>query len=212
MSRKATAEKFRDEVYDISVTGRNVLVTDGMLQYAIEKISKIDRFSNRVVDVNVVMDIQKLEHRVDLTVKVDQIVIRCSASTDNMYASIDKVVDRLKAQLSRYKRRIRDHQLKGITPLEISETVVAPSPEEEVDQINDEIASENAANLINNYTPHEIVCKETRPLKILNYGEAVMKMELSQDPFMVFKGEEDQKIKVIYRREDGNFGIIEPEK
>lgn len=212
MSRKATAEKFRDDVYDISVTGRNVLVTDTMLQYAIEKISKIDRFSSRVVDVNVVMDIQKLEHRVDLTMKVDHIVIRCSASSDNMYASIDKVVDRLKAQLSRYKRRIKEHSLKGITSIEINETVLSPSPEDEIQEINEEIASENTADLIGRYAPHQIVSKESRPLKTLNYSEAVMKMELSEDQFMVFKGEEDQKIKVIYRREDGNFGIIEPER
>lgn len=212
MSRKSTAEKFRDDVYDITVTGRNVLVTDGMQQYAIDKISKIDRFANRVVDVAVVMDIQKLEHRVDLILKIDHIFIRSSASSDNMYASIDKVVDRLKAQLSRYKRRIRDHQVKGIPSIEISETIVAPSLEEEIEQINDEIVSDITADLINKYIPHQIVSQETRPLKTLNYGEAVMKMELSEDLFMVFKGEEDQKIKVIYRREDGNFGIIEPER
>lgn len=212
MSRKAIIEKFQNDVYDISVTGRNVLVTEAMQQYAIDKISKIDRFSNRVVDVNVVMDIQKLEHRVDLIVKVDQIVIRCSASSDNMYASIDKVVDRLKSQLSRYKRRIREHQIKGITSIEISETIVAPSGDEEIEQINDEIISENNVQLISSYAPHQIVSKETRPLKTLNYSEAVVKMELSGDSFMVFRGEEDQKIKVIYRREDGNFGIIEPEK
>lgn len=212
MSRKAIIEKFQDDVYDISVTGRNVLVTDAMQQYAIDKISKIDRFSNRVVDVNVVMDIQKLEHRIDLIMKVDQIVIRCSASSDNMYASIDKAVDRLKSQLSRYKRRIRDHQIKGTTSTEISETVVAPSLEEEISQFNDEIASESNAQLIGNYIPHQIVSKESRPLKTLNYSEAVMKMELSGEAFMVFRGEEDKKLKVIYRREDGNFGVIEPEK
>lgn len=212
MSRKTMIEKFQDDLYDISVTGRNVLVTDAMQQYAIEKISKIDRFSNRIVDVNVVMDIQKLEHRIDLILKVDQIIIRCSASSDNMYASIDKVVDRLKAQLSRYKRRIRDHQVKGAPSIEINETVFTSTPEEEINQFNDDISSENNAQLINTYVTHQIVSRESRPLKTLNYGEAIMKMELSGDSFMVFRSEEDQKLKVIYRRDDGNFGVIEPEK
>lgn len=212
MSRKAIVEKFQGDVYDITVTGRNVLVTDAMQQYAIDKISKIDRFSNRVVDVNVVMDIQKLEHRVDIIMKVDQIIVRCSANSENMYASIDKAVDRLKSQLSRYKRRIREHQIKGTTAVDINEVIVAPSVEEEIETFNDEIVSETNANEISKYVPHKIVSKETRPLKTLNYSEAIMKIELSGEDFMVFRGEEDRKIKVIYRREDGNFGVIEPEK
>ena len=211
MNRKAIVEKFQDDLYDISVTGRNVLVTDAMQQYAIDKIAKIDRFSNRVVDVNVVMDIQKLEHRVDIIMKVDQIVIRSSACNDNMYASIDKAVDRLKAQLRRYKGRIRDHQAKGTIFTEINETIIAATSDEELHQFNDEIVSESSANLVGQYQPHQIVSKETRPLKTLNYGEVLMKMELSGDNFMVFRSEEDKKLKVIYRRQDGNFGIIEPE-
>lgn len=212
MSRKAIFEKFQGDVYDITVTGRNVLVTDAMQQYAIDKISKIDRFSNRIVDVNVVMDIQKLEHRVDITMKVDQIVVRSSANSENIYSSIDKAVDRLKSQLSRYKRRLREHQIKGAATVDINEVIVAPSIEEEIETFNDEIVSDTSANEINKYVPHKIVSKETRPLKTLNYSEAIMKIELSGDDFMVFRGEEDHKLKVIYRRDDGNFGVIEPEK
>ena len=77
------------------MTGRHVLVTDAMKDYAVDKIVKIDRFNARIIDVTVVMDIQKLEHRVDITMKVDHIFIKASASSDNMYASIDKAVDRL---------------------------------------------------------------------------------------------------------------------
>jgi putative sigma-54 modulation protein len=60
------------------------------------------------------------------------------------------------------------------------------------------------------YTTHEIVKQDTLPLKTLTNEEAVMKMDLSKDMFMIFKNEADQKIKVIYRRDDGNYGIIEP--
>lgn len=209
MSRKAVAEKFSDDVYDITVSGRHVQVTEGMEKYAIEKISKIEKHFNRVIDVEVEMDIQKLVHRVDIVMKVDSIVIRSSASTDNMYASIDKAVDKLKAQLRRYKQRIQDHQVKRNNSVDIRVQIVAP--EIDLAVVNDEIISENAAQLIENYRPHEIVSEETRPLKTLNRKEAIMKIELSGDPFLVFRSEEDQKLKVIYRRKDSNFGIIEPE-
>jgi putative sigma-54 modulation protein len=208
MSRKAVAEKFSDDVYDITVSGRHIQVTEGMEKYAIEKISKIEKHFNRVIDVAVEMDIQKLLHRVDIVMKVDSIVIRSSATTDNMYASIDKAVDKLKAQLRRYKQRIQDHQVKRNNSVDIKVQVIAP---EELDIVNDEILSENAAQLIENYAPHEIVSEESRPLKTLNRKEAIMKIELSGDPFLVFRSEEDRKLKVIYRRKDRNFGIIEPE-
>ncbi len=209
MSRKAVAEKFSDEVYDITVSGRHVQVTEGMEKYAIDKISKIERHFNRVIDVVVEMDIQKLVHKVDIVMKVDSIVIRSSASTDNMYASIDKAVDKLKAQLRRYKQRIQDHHSKKNNSVDVKVQIVAP--ELEIDVVNDEILSENAAQLIENYTPHQIVSEESRPLKTLNRKDAIMKIELSGDPFLVFRSEEDRKLKVIYRRKDNNFGIIEPE-
>lgn len=207
MTRKAVAAKFQDDVYDISVTGRHVLVTEPMKDYAIEKILKIDRFNNRIIDVNVVMDIQKLDHRVDITLKVDQTFIKSSASSDNMYASIDKAVDRLEAQLRRYKGRLHEHQMKGLPVIDMNVNVL-----EQLNEVNDEIESESGVRLIDEYRPHKIISRETRPLKTLNNDEAIMKMELSGDFFMIFRGEDDHKLKVIYRRNDGNFGIIEPEK
>lgn len=211
MSRKTTAEKFQNEEYAISVTGRHVLVTDAMEQYAIEKISKIERFMDRLIEVNIVMDIQKLEHRIDITMKAGNLIIRASGASDNMYASIDKAVDRLETQLRRYKGRLREHQLREHPSIDMNVNIVSRN-EALIDEVNDEIASANTAALVDSYTPHRIVSRESRPLKTLNYKEALMKVELSGDAFLVFRSEEDQKLKVIYRRNDGNFGILEPER
>ena len=60
------------------------------------------------------------------------------------------------------------------------------------------------------FKPHRVIKQESRPLKTLTYDEAIMKMELSGDSFLLFKNEVDQKLKVIYRRKDENYGIIEP--
>lgn len=210
MSRKTVAAKFQDEEYDITVTGRNVMVTEAMKSYAIEKISKIDRFNNRVTDVNVTMDIQKVEHRVDLMLKVDQLLIKSSAVSDDMYSAIDKAVDRLQTQLRRYKRRIRDHHLKSGSAIDMNVNIVRPG-EEVLNEINDEIESANANELFDSIIPHAVISRETRPLKTLNSEEAIMKLELSGDIFLLYRAEEDRKLKVIYRRNDGHLGIIEPE-
>jgi putative sigma-54 modulation protein len=212
MNRKALAAKFQDDVYDITVTGRHVLVTDAMKDYAIDKIVKIDRFNARIIDVNIVMDIQKLDHRVDITLKVDHVFIKASATSENMYASIDKAVDKIETQVRRYKDRINEHQKKGGAVIDMNVNILETPTNAVLKELNDDIESESSVRLIDGYRPHKILSRETRPLKTLNGHEAVMKMELSGDFFMIFRGEEDQKLKVIYRRNDGNFGIIEPEK
>jgi putative sigma-54 modulation protein len=208
MNRKAKAAEFLQEAYNVTVTGRNVLVTEAMKQYAIEKISKIERFSSRILDVIVTMDVQKFEHRVDIVLKISHFKIKSQANTDNMYASIDKAVDKIEAQLLRYKTKLQDHQ--GIAAKDVEMQVnVLQAADEEILQVNDEIEDENRKRLLDRYTPHQIVKKEICGLKTLTDGEAMMKMELSGDEFMIYIGEDTQQLKVIYRLEKGNYGMVE---
>jgi len=209
MSRKSKALEFIQEGYNISVTGRNVSVTDSMKDYAIEKISKIERFSTRIVDVVITMDIQRYMHRVDVVLNVDHIKIKATATSDNMYASIDKVADKIDAQLRRYKKRIHEHQGKAVETTEMRVNVLKPIDQEEILEINDEIDEENIRKENERYQHHQIVKQETSPLKVLTVDEALMKIDLSDDHFLIFRNEADKKLCVIYRRDDGNYGIIE---
>ncbi len=211
MNRKTKALQFANEEYNIAVTGRHVEITDSMKDYAIEKVSKIERFSQRIIDVIVTMDIQKLEHRVDIVLRVDHTKIKASASSDDMYASIDKAVDKLSEQLRRYKSKLNDHHAKGGKVVEMNVNVFKAPRAEELLDVNEDIEEENRRRLEAAYHPHQIVAKETRPLKTLTNDEALMKMELSRDVFLVFRSEEDRKLKVMYRRTDGDYGVIEPE-
>jgi len=210
-SRKAKAAEFVGEEYAIMVTGRNVHVTEAMKQYALEKIGKIERFGLRLIDVQVIMDIQKLEHRVDIILKVDHIKIKSQALSENMYASIDKAIDKMQNQIRRYHDRIRDHQGKHPQTVDMNVNVWSNALEAELSDVNEEIEGESQRRAIDSYGSHKIVQKDTIPLKVLTKEEAIMKMELSGDVFLIFRQEEDRKLKVIYRRRDGNYGIIETE-
>lgn len=205
MSRKNKALEFADAGYDIQITGRHLEITDSMKDYAIEKISKIDRFMNRIIDVNVILDIQKLDKRVEIILKAGTTKITSSACSTDMYVSIDQAVDKLEAQLLRYKSKLQDHHAHDRETINMKVNVISPRQIEEELDADDEYFQDGAF-----FKPHRIVNQETRPLKILTYDEAIMKMELSGDSFLIFKNEVDQKLKVIYRRKDGNFGIIEP--
>jgi putative sigma-54 modulation protein len=202
-TRKEKVAEF-DQGYKVLVTARHMHISDGMKQHAIDRIAKLDHIGDRILDVNVTMDIQKLNHMCEILMKYGHTLIRSHASTTDMYASIDQAVSKLKLQLQRYKRKLRDHYKKGYPVKEIPIQVVAPSAGEETEL--EEVGGANEVAL-----SHRIVAMEVGRLKILSDDEAVMKMELSGDPVMVFRAESDRQLKVIYRRQDGNYGIIAPE-
>ena len=77
-------------------------------------------------------------------------------------------------------------------------------------RINDEIEEENLRHQIEEGVP-VIIANEVIPLKTLSTNEAMMRMDISQDSFQLFRCKEDKKLKVIYRRDDGNYGIIQAE-
>lgn len=199
--------KHESHDFPISITGRHVLVTEAMKEYAKEKLLKLEHLSKDILDIHLTMDIQRQEHRVDIMIKAGRFVVKTHASTPDMYASIDKAVDKLLARLGKYKSKMQKHHAKALSVVDIEVNVIKSGFLEEV---NDAIDEANRRAIEEEFS-HQIVSKETRPLKTLTSDEAVMKMDLSGDAFMVYRSEEEQKIRVIYKREDGNYGLIFPE-
>jgi len=207
MNRKAKALEFADAAYNVQITGRHLQITDAIKDYTIEKVSKIERFMNRIIDVNVIIDIQKLDHRVEIILKAGHVKIRSLASSTDMYVSIDQAVHKLEAQLLRYKSKLQDHHAKGHAVPDMPVSVWGREEMEDQVHIDDEVFKDQE----NRFRPHHLVKQEKRPLKTLSYEEAIMKMELSGDAFMIFKHESEGRLKIIYRRQDENYGIIEPD-
>lgn len=203
--------EFTKDGYTVKVFGRHVSITDAMKNYAVEKVSKIERFHSRILEVIITMDVRKFLHIVDITLKVDHTKIKSHYVGDNMYASIDLAVDKLQRQLSRYKSRIQDHHAQARSVVDMRVNVFKASAEANLDEVNDQIEEQNRLSLDRKLTPPQVVSQETLPLKTLTIDEAIWHLELSGEPFMIYKSEEDRKIKVIYRREeDGNLGVVEP--
>ncbi len=207
MSGKAGQE---ETGYNVTITGRHVQVTDAMKDYALEKFSKLERFSpNQIIDLHVTIDIQKLLHRVKAEMKFGHYYIQVSAESDDMYKSIDKSVERLERKLRKYKVKLQNHNRSPLQMVDMQVNILKTN--DRVDEINEEIDEANRQQMEDTFAPHQIVKEEQRPLKTLTTGHALMKMELSDKPLLVYRCEEDQKIKVLYRREDGDYEIISPE-
>lgn len=196
--------------YRIDIVGRHVQVTEPMKNYAWDKLSKVERFHNHIMHVHVTLDIQKLEHICILMIKIDHIQIKAQASSTDMYVSIDKAVDRLQNLLRRYKSRIQDHHKKALSIVDMQVNVLQ-KPIDEVAEINQEIEMEVSRMKGAALSPPALIGTEKKPLKTLTVDEALMKIELSGDNFLIYRSEEDCKLKVLYRRTDGNYGLIQPE-
>lgn len=203
--------KFEDEEalgYRIDIVGRNIQITEPIRAYVWDKLSKIERFHNHIMYVHMTLEIQKLEHVCTVVLKIDHTQVKCQANSTDMYASIDRAIDRLHNLLSRYKSRLQDHHKKKLSVIDMQVNVLQ-RPYNEIEEINAAIEAENASQ--NGLTVPKIIGTETKPLKMLTVDEALMKMALSGDHFLIFRCEEDQKLKILYRRSDGNYGLIQPE-
>jgi len=199
-------DKFDSEEYPIHLIGRHLDITEAMQSYAVDKLKKVKRFGCRLIEASIVMDIQRFVHSVDFILDVNNTKIKVSGKSTDMYASIDLAIGRLEAKLRKYHKRLSMHHATGNKSLKVH--VVQGAPLEEInDQIEEATLRAHEEELI----PHAVISQETMHLKTLTQEEAVMKMELSSDPCLIYVGEDDRKMKVIYRREDGNYGIIAAE-
>jgi len=202
-----------DEPYRLSVFGHNVEVTKSIREYIIEKLHKIEHFTDLLIDVNVRLDVQKLNHNCEIVMKYSHFKVVTHAMTTDMYASIDKAFSRLQSKLRRWKSRMQQHHDRLPQPITIVEVPVSvlEKQQQELDDINDAIEEENLKELEAMAAP-KVAKTKSMPLKTLTLDEAIMKMELAHYNFMLYRDEVDQNLKVIYLRRDGSYGIIAAEE
>ncbi|QVL55387.1 MAG: ribosome-associated translation inhibitor RaiA [Simkaniaceae bacterium] len=204
-----SSKKFDQQEYTVNIIGKHIEVTKPIRDYVEEKISKIESLSTHIIDVRVNLDVQKLNHTVDIIMKFSHFKVNVHAITENLYTSIDKAFERLYTKLRKWKSRIQDHHAKGVSVTEM-EINVFEHAQHEIEEINQEIIDANNESLKEDYVLPKVIKKKKRSLKNLTMDEAVMKMELSNDHFMIYRSEEEQALRVIYRRRDGSYGVVSP--
>lgn len=171
----------------ITVRGKNIQITDALRDYATKKVERIDKYFDRPVEAQVMLTVEKDHHTVEVTAMVDGLILRGEESSPDMYASIDLVSDKLEKQIERYKtrisRRLRNNGFKN-------GAVVQAIPDEDGPRI---------------------VRSKRFPMKPMPVEEAVLQMNLLNHDFFVFMNAETERFAVVYKRKDGNYGLIEPQ-
>ncbi len=197
-----------DESLNVTIIGKNIEITNPIKQYITEKLAKVEKVLPHIIEVIVRLEVQKLNHQVDIVMKFSHFKVKVHAMTPDMYATIDKTFEKLKAKLMKWKGRIQDHHAKGIKVIDLQVNVLEKGEEDELQAINDEIEEQNYQEMEKQLNPPKVVKRKTRHVKTLTLDEAVMKMELSGDNFLIFRCEEDLEFKILYRRKDSSFGEI----
>lgn len=178
---------------EINVRGKNIEATPALVDYAHKKLGKLDKHFEKSTDAQVVLSVIKEEHIVEVTLNLNGLILRGEESTGDMYASIDMVVDKLERQVKKYKTRM-NKSLRQRGMRIISEKHAAIEAEERMEE-----------------EAPQVVRTKRFPLKPMTVEEAILQMDLLGHNFFVFGNADSDAVNVVYRRKDGDYGLIEPE-
>lgn len=173
---------------NISITGRNFDITSAIRSYTEGKIGKLDRFLTAGSDALVTLSVEKYRHKVEVLIKSNGLLIQAESITGEMYSAVDDVMEKLDRQIRKYKDKITTRRK------DAGKQVQSIEPG---DALTHNIA---------------IIKKKKFTMKPMDPEEAAMQMELLDKDFFVFTNNQSGDINVIYRRKDGDFGLIEPMK
>ncbi|MCQ2978906.1 MAG: ribosome-associated translation inhibitor RaiA [Clostridia bacterium] len=174
---------------NIKLTGKNIDLTDGLKERVDDKMSKLDKYFNKDVDAQVTLKVQKLDQIAEVTIPLKGTILRAEVKDKDMYNSIDTVVSKLEKQLQKFRSKLRDkHRDDNV--------FVGPMIEDDKDEYAEEIQISKEKHF------------EFRPM---SDEEAIMQLNLLDHDFYVYKDTKDFKVRVVYAKADGTYGIITEE-
>lgn len=174
-----------------SVTFKNIDPSDPLKDYVTSKLDRMDKLLDNPAEAQVVLSVEKIRHYTEIRLKGDRLNIVCREKASDMYSSIDLALDKLEKQLKKQKEKIKNHRPnKGADSVREMNPEMNPTPEAAPDMPEIRIESID-------YKPMDI-------------EEAGMQLELTDDNFLVFTNSRTNQVNVIYRRNNGGLGLIEP--
>ncbi len=182
----------------VKVTGRHLQITEAINDYVTKKIEGLHLDYPKIIEAHVILEVEKYRHSAEVVlVCSNHITIEACEETDDMYAAIDAVTDKVARQMRKYKTRLmKKHRPRKDIGHHLEEHVLEAEPVE-MD------GEEDGAH-------HPIVRTERYPVKPMFVDEAVLQLEMSHRQFIVFMNPKTSRMNVLYRRKGGDFGLIEP--
>ena len=182
----------------LHITGKQMDVGNALQTHVGDRLEgAISKYFANPIEAHVVFSHEGSGYRVDCTVHVGHGVdAQSHASGNDIYATFDTAAERLEKRVRRYKRRLRDHHGRERPPADAYRAqtyVLAPEPEEEAQE---------------EFKP-VIIAESTSDIHTRSVGEAVMQMDLTEAPVLMFRNSGNGHLNVVYRRTDGHIGWID---
>ncbi|MEG0021320.1 MAG: ribosome-associated translation inhibitor RaiA [Bacilli bacterium] len=174
---------------EFTIRGKNLEVTDSIKTYIKEKIGKLDKYfeNPKKLTATVLISVKNNEQTVEVTIPAKKIILRAEEGNKDLYASIDLVSEKMERQIRKNKTKMNNKKNKKI-----------------IQELNFTQEKENEEN-----NESFIVKRKILEMKPMNEEEAILQMELIGHEFFIFKNEETGNDSVVYRRKDGNYGLID---
>jgi putative sigma-54 modulation protein len=161
-------------------------------EYAEGKIARVKKYVEEPIEAHVVLKVEKFRHIAEVSIDANGIRINGTEETNDMYSAIDMVVDKIEAQVRKYREKLRRRKpADGVKHLPVSMNVLA------------------SGDLQEDREPR-VIKTEQFYAKPMDVDEAIMQLDLSNSEFLVFTNSRTHRLNVLYQRQDGNYGLIEP--
>lgn len=176
----------------ISISGKGIEVSEYLRELIDKKVGKLERYFPKDTEVQVTMAVERNRHIVEVTIPYENVIIRGEEVTGDMYASIDNVLDKLEKQIIKHRTKLEKNLKTGAFKHD------APLFGGTYDEFDEEES--------------RIVRVKRFALKPMTEEEAILQLSLLDHSFYVFLNADTNDINVLYKRRDGNYGLIEPER
>lgn len=173
----------------ISINGKNIEVSDYLRDLVTKKVSKLDKYFPEDTEAHVLLAVERNRHIVEVTIPYSGGIIRGEEVSGDMYASIDTVLAKVEKQITRHRTKL--------------EKTLRADAFAEADFVDYEDDEDDAGS---------VVKVKRFSIKPMDVEEAVLQMELLGHSFYVFENADDGQVNVVYKRKDGNYGLIEPDR
>jgi len=187
----------RGNTMRVELRGKHVPIDPTLRRYAQQRLHKLSRFFDHVAEAHVTASMHRGQYRADVLLNVDGLLLRAEEQAHDLQAALDSAADKLERQLTKFKGKLysRSRARARQTPLPEAQTlppVEAAPPAEPADEPT-------------------IVRSKRFAMKPMAPEEAALQMELLHHDFYVFRNGDSGQVNVVYRRNDGSYGLIEPE-
>ena len=170
----------------VTVTFRHMDSSEPLRKYAEEKSERLSKYLFEPIEIHWSLSVEKIRHNADANITANGVSIKAQESTQDMYSAIDAVLDKLEKQVRKHKEKLKDHK---------------PHTDQPPGKILPKASRPEGGS--------RIVKTENRFAKPMSVEEAAEQMGVADHDFLVFLDSQTNNINVIYRTDDGNYGLIE---